>query len=53
MTGALLQLAAMGNQDIFFTGNPEKSYFKVVYKRHSNFAMQNIKIEFEGAKSLN
>jgi len=53
MTGALLQLAAMGNQDIFFTGNPEKSYFKVVYKRHSNFAMQNIKVEFEGAKSLN
>ena len=53
MTGALLQLAALGNQDIFFTGNPEKSYFKVVYKRHSNFAMQNIKIEFEGAKSLN
>ena len=53
MTGALLQLAAMGNQDIFFTGNPEKSYFNVVYKRHSNFAMQNIKVEFEGSKSLN
>jgi hypothetical protein len=53
MTGALLQLAAMGTEDIFFTGNPQMSYFKSVFNRHSNFAMQNINIEFEGSRSLN
>ena len=52
MTGSLLQLAAIGNEDIFFTGNPEMSFFKAVYKRHSNFSMENINIEFEGAKTL-
>ena len=53
MTGVLLQLAAIGNEDVFFTGNPQMSYFKSVFKRHSNFAMQNINVEFEGSKSLN
>ena len=52
MTGSLLQLASIGNEDIFFTGNPEMSFFKAVYKRHSNFSMENINIEFEGAKTL-
>ena len=46
MTGVLLQLAAIGNEDVFFTGNPQMSYFKSVFKRHSNFAMQNINVEF-------
>ena len=53
MTGALLQLAALGNQDIFFTGNPQMSYFKSVFKRHSNFSMENIYIPFEGSPKLN
>lgn len=42
MGGALMQLVAYGQQDVFITGNPEISFFQVAYKRHTNFAMQNI-----------
>lgn len=41
-SGALLDLVAHGVQDIFLIGNPEMTYFKAVYKRHSNFAMESI-----------
>ena len=37
MPGGLLQLAGYGNQDIYFTGSPVISYFKVVYRRYTNF----------------
>ena len=36
--GALLSLAAQGPQDVFLTGNPDTSYFRQVYRRHTNFA---------------
>jgi hypothetical protein len=42
MGGALLQLVAYGAQDIYLTGNPQFTYFKLVYKRHTNFAMETI-----------
>jgi hypothetical protein len=42
MPGAVLQLAAYGAQDIFLTGNPEITYFKIIYKRHTNFASESI-----------
>jgi len=41
-SGALLDLVAHGVQDIYLIGNPEMTYFKAVYKRHSNFAMESI-----------
>ena len=53
MTGALLQLVAIGNQDIFITGNPQISFFKCVYKRYSNFAMQSKSLNFDGTQYLN
>jgi len=34
-----MQLVAYGAQDIYLTGNPMITYFKVVYRRHTNFAM--------------
>ena len=37
MTGALLQLVVMGNQDTFFNGNPQISFFKCVYKNIHQF----------------
>jgi hypothetical protein len=43
MGGALLQLVAYGIQDIQLTGNPEITYFKTVYRRHTNFAIEHIK----------
>jgi hypothetical protein len=48
MTGAVLQLAAIGAQDIYLTGNPQITFFKMVYKRHTNFAIEEHKLEFDG-----
>ena len=43
MAGGLLQLVAYGVQDIYLTGNPQITYFKALYRRHTNFAMESIK----------
>jgi hypothetical protein len=48
MTGGLLQLAAYGAQDIYLTGNPQITFFTAVYRRHTNFAIQNIPQYFTG-----
>ena len=42
MGGGLMQLVAYGAQDVFLTGKPEISFFKVVYRRHTNFATESI-----------
>jgi len=52
MTGSLLQLASHGASDIYFTGNPQMTHFKSVYKRHTNFAMECIEQNLNGALSL-
>jgi hypothetical protein len=39
--GGLLQLVATGKQDLFLTGNPQISFFKMVYRRHTNFATES------------
>ena len=39
MGGGLMQLVAYGAQDIYLTGNPQITFFKVVYRRHTNFSM--------------
>ena len=48
MTGGLLQLVAYGAQDIYLTGNPQITFFKVVYRRHTNFALESIENVFSG-----
>jgi hypothetical protein len=40
--GGLMQLVAYGAQDIYLTGNPQITFFKVVYRRHTNFATESI-----------
>ena len=52
MGGGLMQLVAYGAQDIYLTGNPQITFFKVVYRRHTNFAMEAIEQTFNGAASL-
>ena len=42
MGGGLMQLVAMGAQDVFLTGNPQITFFKVVYRRHTNFSKECI-----------
>ena len=48
MGGGLMQLVAYGAQDIYLTGNPQITFFKVVYRRHTNFSMESIKQTFDG-----
>ena len=43
MGGGLMQLVAYGAQDVYLTGNPQITFFKVVYRRHTNFSMECIK----------
>ena len=42
MGGGLLQLVAYGAQDVYLTGNPQITFFKLVYRRHTNFAIEAI-----------
>jgi hypothetical protein len=48
MGGGLLQLVAYGAQDVYLTGNPQITFFKVVYRRHTNFSMESISQTFNG-----
>lgn len=48
MSGGLMQLVAYGAQDIYLTGNPQITFFKVVYRRHTNFALEAIEQTFQG-----
>ena len=45
MGGGLLDLVAKGGQDIYFICKPEISFFKKVYKKYTNFSLDNIKVE--------
>ena len=44
-----MQLVAYGAQDVYLTGNPQITFFKVVYRRHTNFAMESIENPFNGS----
>ncbi|QKF93934.1 major capsid protein [Fadolivirus algeromassiliense] len=46
MAGGLIQLVAYGNQDIFITHDPQITFFKVVYRRHTNFTLEVIPQNF-------
>ena len=48
MGGGLMQLVAYGAQDIYLTGNPQITFFKVVYRRHTNFSIESIEQTFDG-----
>ena len=52
MGGGLMQLVAYGAQDIYLTGNPQITFFKVVYRRHTNFSMETIQQTINGTSTL-
>ena len=52
MGGGLLQLAAYGSENQYINGNPQITFFKIVYKRHTNFAMETIEVPLEGPDEL-
>ena len=49
MGGGLMQLVAYGAQDVYLTGNPQITFFKVVYRRHTNFSVEAIEQTFNGS----
>ena len=42
-----MQIVSYGSQDLYLTGTPEITFFKIVYRRHTNFAMETHKLEFD------
>ena len=48
MSGALLQLAALGSQDPYLTGNPEITFFKKKISRYTNFSTGTSQVNFDG-----
>ena len=48
MAGGLIQLVAVGVQDIYLIGNPQITFFKTVYKKYTNFAMESMQQAIEG-----
>jgi Major capsid protein N-terminus/Large eukaryotic DNA virus major capsid protein len=51
MGGGLMQLVAYGAQDIYLTGQPQITFFKSVYRRHTNFSMESILQTINGSAS--
>ena len=47
-----MQLVAYGAQDIYLTGNPQITFFKVVYRRHTNFSMETIEQTINGSSKV-
>lgn len=53
MPGGLMNLIAYGNQNIFLTGNPSKTFFTATYSKYTNFGLQKFRIDHEGQTTLN
>ena len=52
MAGGLLNLISTGNNNIFLTGNPSKTFFKVTYAKYTNFGLQKFRIDYDGLRDL-
>jgi hypothetical protein len=56
-SGGLLQLVAIGAQDVYLTSNPQITFFRAVYRRHTNFSFDTVDVPFTngamfGSRSL-
>lgn len=47
MAGGIINIVTYGSEDLYLTGTPEISHFKVVYRRHTNFSMESMRVQFE------
>ena len=52
MAGGLIQLMAYGSQNQYIMGNPQITFFRMVYRRHTNFSMESIKQYFSNKSEL-
>lgn len=48
MAGGVMQLVAYGAQDVYLTGNPQITFFKVVYRRYTNFSIETVELTLNG-----
>ena len=48
-----MQLVSYGAQDIYISGNPQITFWKVLYKRHTNFSVESIEVTFNGQADFN
>jgi hypothetical protein len=53
MPGGIMQLVAYGAEDLYLTGDPQITHFKVVYRRHTNFSMEYIEQYFYTLPNFN
>ena len=53
MGGGLMQLVAYGVQDVYLTGNPQTTFFKSIHRKHTNFSMECVKVDFKGSVGKN
>ena len=53
MGGGLVQLVAIGAQDVYLTKSPQITFWKSVYRRHTNFAIESIQQQFRNTNNLN
>jgi hypothetical protein len=53
MSAALIELVSVGAQDVYITGDPEVSFFRQNYKRHTNFAMKPERLDYIGTFGAN
>jgi len=52
MAGGLLNIISVGNNNVILTGNPTKTFFKVVYSKYTNFGLQKFRIDYTGQREL-
>ena len=52
MAGGLLNIISLGNNNVFLTGNPSKTFFKVTYSKYSNFGLQKFRLDYDGSRDL-
>ena len=53
MGGGLMQITTYGTQDLTLTGNPEITFFNIIYRRYTNFGMKNINVSFDNSPDFN
>ena len=49
MAGGLINIVSYGAQDLYLSGDPEITFFKMAYRRHTNFSIESIEIDIEDA----
>tara|TARA_Y100000389_G_scaffold199856_1_gene239090 strand:+ start:9131 stop:10774 length:1644 start_codon:yes stop_codon:yes gene_type:complete len=52
MAGGLLNLVAVGDQNVIVHGNPDKTFFTSTFKTHTNFGLQKFRLDYEGQKVI-